>query len=195
MKISDERLDRFIQYHLDTTGNFWLNPTDLEAYKRLRRIFDLLCDNYKDRDIITIITKEHDIAESDARKAIKETQYVFSKRPEYAKEFYRTLLIEQCQRAIAMAFQKKDPVAIFMGIEKFTKLLGFDKEQAINPEDLQRHNYFLVLNNEVKIDLRQASQLSEKDKASLIDGLQTDIQDVQFEMINAVPTTQQKTEA
>lgn len=186
--ISEERLEKYIAYHIDTTGEVLLNDQELLEYKRLLRCFELMSDRYPDSDIVFILAKEFDVHKEVARKIIRQTQFVFSKRPEYKKEFYRSLLIEYYMQALKMAFDKKEPEAVFSGLDKLGKLLGFDKQEGIDPESLRPHNYMLVVNGNLKIDLNKMQSLNAAEREELMKTFGEKIEEVQFEMINHAGT-------
>jgi hypothetical protein len=181
--INEKRLEKYIAYHIDTTGEVVLLETERQEYSRLHRCFELMCDRYQPHIILSLLCKEFDISETTARKIVRQTQYVFAKRPEYSKEFYRTLMIEWYTQGIRMAFETREPDSIFSGLDKLARLLGFDKVDGIDPEALRQHNYMVILNGNLKIDMNKVHQLSEADRNTLLDGMGTQIQDIQFEMI------------
>jgi hypothetical protein len=181
-KLDYQRLERFIEYHLDTTGEVMLNDQEILLYERLQRCFELKCDRYNDRQICSLLMSHFDVGKTTALNIIKQTEFVFAKRPEYKVEFLKSLLLTWYEEAIVMAFKAKN-------LESLTRLMGdlwknIDKQDTgISPDMLGNNNYFMVLNGNYKVNVKDIQQMSVEEKKELLAQYSENIEEVQFELI------------
>jgi hypothetical protein len=181
-KLDYQRLERFIEYHLDTTGEMLLNDQEQLLYDRLERCFELKCDRYNDRQICTMLQGQFDVGKTTALSIIKQTEFVFSKRPEYKAEFLKSLLLTWYEEAIIMAFKSKN-------LDALSRLMGdlwknIDKQDTgISPDMLGNNNYYMVLNGNYKVNVKEIQQMSIEEKKQLMNEYAANIEEVQFELI------------
>jgi hypothetical protein len=181
-KLDYQRLERFIEYHLDTTGEMLLNDQEQLLYDRLERCFELKCDRYNDRQICTMLMGQFDVGKTTALRIIKQTEFVFSKRPEYKAEFLKSLLLTWYEEAIIMAFKSKN-------LDALSRLMGdlwknIDKQDTgISPDMLGNNNYYMVLNGNYKVNVKEIQQMSIEEKKQLMNEYAANIEEVQFELI------------
>jgi hypothetical protein len=181
-KLDYQRLERFIEYHLDTTGEMLLNDQEQLLYERLERCFELKCDRYNDRQICSLLMNQFDVGKTTALNIIKQTEFVFSKRPEYKAEFLKSLLLTWYEEAIIMAFKSKN-------LDALSRLMGdlwknIDKQDTgISPDMLGNNNYYMVLNGNYKLDVKDIQKMGIEEKKQLLNQYSENIEEVQFELI------------
>lgn len=181
-KLDYQRLERFIEYHLDTTGEILLNDHEQKLYDRLLRCFEMKCDRYSDKQIQSVLMRELDVSKTTVLSIIKQTEYVFSKRPEYKVEFVKSLLLTWYEEAIIMAFKSKN-------LDALSRLMGdlwknIDKQDTgISPDMLGNNNYFMVLNGNYKVNVKEIQQMTIEEKKQLLNQYSENIEEIQFELI------------
>lgn len=181
-KLDYQRLQKFVDYHLDTTGEFLLDDHELILYKRMFRCFELKCDRYSDKQIQEILMRDFDVSKTTVLRIIKQTEFVFSKRPEYKVEFLKSLLLTWYQEAIVMAFKSKN-------LDALSRLMGdlwknIDKQDTgISPDLLGNNNYYMVLNGNYKLDVKEIQKMGIEEKKQLLNQYSENIEEIQFELI------------
>lgn len=183
---SGTTVDRIWAWYIFGESKIQLSETELNIKQRLSETFSLLCNYHSPEQAKPIIREKFNISESQFYRDIRDSKRLFGEVTEASKSADRYILSELAMKTFQLAAKDKDVKGMNMAIANLIKIKALDKEDndELSEEDLQSHNYYMIIQNgnkPIKIDLNQLDSLHPSNRKKLADMLGGEITDIEAE--------------
>lgn len=186
--IEGTTLDRIWAWYVFGEDKVMLSDAEMNIKQRLNETFTLLCNYHSPEQARPIVCQKFNISDAQFYRDVRNAKRLFGEVTETSKEADRYILSELAMRTFQLAAKNHDTAEMNKAIANIIKIKGLDKEdpQELTEEDLQSHNYYMVISvdgNPIKLDLNQIDNLPAVNRKKLSDILGGEITDVEAEVI------------
>lgn len=185
---SGTTVDRIWAWYIFGESKIKLSDTEIEIKQRLSEIFALLCNIHSPEQAKPIIREKFGISESQFYRDVHAAKRLFGEVTEASKTADRYILSELAMKTFQLAAKEKNVDGMNKAIANLIKIKALDKEdnEELTEEELQSHNYYMIIqsgNKPIKIDLNQLDSLHPSNRKKLADMLGAEITDIEAEEI------------
>lgn len=185
---SGTTIDHIWAWYIFGESKIQLTEAEVKIKQRLSEMFSLLCNYHSPEQAKPIIREKYGISESQFYRDIISAKRLFGEVTEASKSADRYILSELAMKTFQLAAKEKDIDGMNKAIANLIKIKALDKEDntELSEEDLQSHNYYMVIkigNKPIKIDFNELDSLHPTNRKKLADILGGEISDVEAEEI------------
>lgn len=188
VKNSGTTIDRIWAWYIFGETAIELSPKEIDVKQRLSETFSLLCNYHSPEQAKPIIREKYGISESQFYRDVRDSKRLFGDVTESSKAADRYIYSELAMKTFQLAAKEKDVKGMNMALANLIKIKELDKsdESELSQDDLQSHNYYMVIsveNKPVKIDLNQIDSLHPTNRKKLAEMIGGEITDIEAEEI------------
>ena len=188
VKSSGTTIDRIWAWYIFGETAIELTPKELEVKQRLSETFSLLCNYHSPEQAKPIIREKYGISESQFYRDVRDAKRLYGDVTESSKADDRYIYSELAMKTFQLAAKEKDVKGMNMALANLIKIKELDKsdDTELTQEDLQSHNYYMVIslgNKPIKIDLNQIDGLHPTNRKKLAEMIGGEITDIEAEEI------------
>ncbi|NMC98213.1 MAG: hypothetical protein GYA62_00630 [Bacteroidales bacterium] len=188
VKSSGTTIDRIWAWYIFGETAIELTPKELEVKQRLSETFSLLCNYHSPEQAKPIIREKYGISESQFYRDVRDAKRLYVDVTESSKAADRYIYSELAMKTFQLAAKEKDVKGMNMALANLIKIKELDKsdDTELTQEDLQSHNYYMVIslgNKPIKIDLNQIDGLHPTNRKKLAEMIGGEITDIEAEEI------------
>jgi len=188
VKSSGTTIDRIWAWYIFGETAIELTPKELEVKQRLSETFSLLCNYHSPEQAKPIIREKYGISESQFYRDVRDAKRLYGDVTESSKAADRYIYSELAMKTFQLAAKEKDVKGMNMALANLIKIKELDKsdDTELTQEDLQSHNYYMVIslgNKPIKIDLNQIDGLHPTNRKKLAEMIGGEITDIEAEEI------------
>ncbi len=181
-------IDRIWAWYVFGEDKIRLTDTEINIKQRLNETFTLLCNYHSPEQARPLVCQKFGISDAQYYRDVQNAKRLFGEVTKTSKDAERYILSELAMRTFQLAAKNHDTTEMNRAIANIIKIKGLDREEAeeLTEEDLQSHNYYMVIpidGNQVKIDMNQIDNLPAISRKKLADILGGEITDVEAEDI------------
>lgn len=182
---SGTTFDKIHAWYLFGQDEIKLSQKDQEIRDRWEAAFSLLVNYHSTENAIPVLKTKYNISRAQAYRDIIYAKKLFGDITQSSKDADRYILYELSMKTFQLAAKQKPPHIEGMNraIANMIKLKGLDRDEpdAVRPEDLESHNYYMIITynrNPIKIDLNQMDKVPMANKRKFANMLENEIEDV-----------------
>jgi len=188
VKKSGTTIDRIWAWYIFGETEIELSKKEIEIKQRLSEIFSLLCNYHSPEQAKPIIREKYGISESQFYRDIRDSKRLYGDVTESSKAADRYIYSELAMKTFQLAAKEKNIDGMNKALANLIKIKELDKsdDSELSQEDLQSHNYYMVISigtNPVKIDLNQIDGLHPANRKKLADMIGGEITEIEAEEI------------
>ncbi len=185
IKKSGTSFDKIHAWYLYGSDKIILSHKDQEIRDRWEAAFSLLVNYHSTENAIPVLKTKYEISRAQAYRDIINAKRLFGDITQSSKEADRYILFELSMKTFQLAAKQSPPHIEGMNraIANMIKLKGLDRDEpdAVRPEDLESHNYYMIVTyngSPIKLDLNQMDKVPLANKRKFASMLENEIEDV-----------------